>query len=110
MGDEKKDSGILGLLKKPDASKDQKRKNAKEAKVSAESFTLTIKPATIKKFNEIQWLKQYAIDFKRATRNDVLMEALNCLGEKIGYDELMKKYSDKMEGDISPPVGRKAKR
>ena len=97
MEDDKK-SMLGSLLDKP--------KN----NVSAENFTLTIKPDTIKKFNEIQWLKQYAIDFRRTTRNDVLKQALDLLGDEIGYNELMKKYSDKMQGDISPPVGRKAKR
>lgn len=84
-------------------------KQEKKERMKSESFTLTIQPDTIQKFNEIQWLKQFVIDFTRVTRDDVLKEALDALGEKMGYDELMKQHKDKMKGNISPPPGRTAK-
>lgn len=108
--EDKKESMLGSLMGKPKGKKENVEKNSNKKNVTAESFTLTIKPETIKKFNEIQWLKQYAIDFKRATRNDVLKQALDLLGENIGYDKLMEQYSEKMNGDISPTVGRKSKR
>lgn len=100
---------LSGLMGKPKDGNGGKSKS-KSVKRSSESFTLTIQPETIQKFNEIQWLKQYAIDFKRITRDEVLNQALDLLAESINYDELMKQYGDKMKGDISPPVGRKSKR
>mgnify|MGYP003647236058 CR=1 FL=1 len=84
-------------------------KPTKKEKIKTENFTLTIHPDTLQKFNEIQWLKQFIIDFSRVTRDDVLKEALDALGEKMGYDELMKQHKDKMKGNISPPPGRTAK-
>jgi len=80
----------------------------KMVKRSSKSFTLTIQPGTIQKFNEIQLLKN-SIDMANYTRNDILMQALDLLGDSIGYDALMKKYGDKMKGDISPTLGRKSK-
>ncbi len=73
------------------------------------SFTLTIQPDTIQLFNELQWLKQYAIDLKRATRNDVLKEALDLLAEKYEYPVLMKKYAKRIPENITPQRGRKNK-
>ena len=55
--------------------------------------------------DELQWLKDRVIDLKHTTREDILLEALNLLADKVGYDKLKKKYSKQLEG-AKPKRGR----
>lgn len=89
--------------------KEDLKLNPDEKKIKTESFTFTMKPDTIKLFNEIQWLKEYAIDFDRSTRDEIIKLALLAYAKEIGFEGLKNKFKNKMPVDISPKVGRKRK-
>ena len=68
-------------------------------------FSVYAKESTIQLMDELQWLKDRVIDLKHTTREDILLEALNLLADKVGYDKLKKKYSKQLEG-AKPKRGR----
>jgi len=100
--------GLGSLLDRSPTGRTKAPRPGKPAKPT--SFAMTIQPETRKLFDEIQWLREFAIDFKRTTRDDVLAEALKSYAKDIGYDKLMKKYQKDMPEDISPGSGRPRKR
>lgn len=101
-----KTGGLGALLGNSGKDKPKTQKTSKTAKSKA--FTITIQPETIKLFNQIQWLKEYAIDFQRATRDTVLMAALESYAKEIDFEGLMHKFKGKVPDSISPKQGRPA--
>lgn len=95
------------LLSGPPKGRTKVARPGKPAK--AKAFALTIQPETRKLFDEIQWLREHAIDYKRTTRDDVLSAALKSYAKEIGYEKLMKKHKVNMPENIGPGRGRPAK-
>lgn len=69
--------------------------------------SLLLSSDNIELMNNITWLKQYVIDMKSVSRDDVIGEALRALADKMDYDSLCENYKDKMPKDTSPRRGPK---
>lgn len=60
-------------------------------------FTARHSVSTIEMLQNIAWLKQYVIDFKKVSQGDVIREGLELLAEKMNYDKLLAEHHDKIE-------------
>jgi len=53
-------------------------------------------------------IKQYVIDFKPTSQNDIVKEALALLSKKMDYKKLRAAHAEKLD-NLKPKVGRKSK-
>lgn len=94
-------SGLKGLLSTPNKGENKNKNNPVENIDSnndpSKTFTIYAKKSTIEKMNNIQWLKSKVIDLDDFTKEDIILEALNLLAEKIDYEKLTKKYKKNLE-------------
>lgn len=60
-------------------------------------FTARHGVSTIEMLQNMAWLKQYVIDFKKVSQGDVIREGLELLAKKMKYDKLLEEHGDKLE-------------
>lgn len=78
-----------------------------EPKKDGKTISLYLKDDTLEKLDNMVWLKSYIIDMGKAySRTDVVLEALELFGKKIGYEKLAAEYGDKL-ANAKPRAGRR---
>lgn len=78
-----------------------------EVKKEGKTISLYLKNDQLEKLDNIVWLKSYIIDMGAAySRSDIVLEALELLGKKIGYEKLSKEYNEKLSL-AKPRAGRR---
>ena len=89
--------GLNSLLNKAEKKEEKVIENIDSNNDPSKTFTIYAKKSTIEKMNNIQWLKSKVIDLDDFTKEDIILEALNLLAEKIDYEKLAKKYKKNLE-------------
>ena len=81
--------------------------NKTETKKEGKTISLYLKDDELGKLDNMVWLKSYIIDMGAAfSRSDIVLEALELLGKKIGYEKLSKEYNEKLSL-AKPRAGRR---